>query len=129
MTENNETCVHTYTDAIGKKITGVSCLEYGSSHVIIELEGGEIEMRHYQDCCETVQVEDVDGDPSDVIGGVIHAFEKVTEDFKQNDWGIYEWTLYRLITSKGDLTIRWVGSSNGYYSVDVDVDINLTNDN
>ncbi len=31
-------------------------------------------------------------------------------------------TIYRLITTKGDLSLRWEGSSNGYYSVAVNVE-------
>lgn len=81
---------------------------------------------HDQDCCESVQVEDVCGDLADLIGSPIVEAEEVTGDTAQPDgWrpGEYcesfTWTFYKFRTAKGSVTIRWLGESNGYYSESV----------
>lgn len=89
------------------------------------VEGKTFRLYHSQDCCESVSVEDVCGDLADLIGSPILLAEEVEsekppEGFKME----YEpesqtWTFYKLATIKGSATIRWFGSSNGYYSESV----------
>lgn len=81
---------------------------------------GEVyRMWHRQDCCEYVNVEDVCGDWDDIIGSpILEAYEESNED--TNKYGdLTGWTFYRLSTIKGTVSIRWIGGSNGYYSISV----------
>ena len=102
-------------------------LEDDSAEVIFTTsEGRRFEMSHSQDCCERVSIEDVCGDVNDLLNSPILLAEKETSDEdpvdvnKEYHDDLYCWTFYKLSTFKGDVTIRWYGESNGYYSVGVD---------
>lgn len=76
------------------------------------------ELYHNQDCCESVQIEDICGDLSDLVGEVLTAEEVSNYDNgKPSDHAeSYTWTFYRIGTARGLVTLRWLGESNGYYS-------------
>ncbi|WP_345820471.1 hypothetical protein ABC766_00230 [Methylobacterium fujisawaense] len=87
-------------------------------------DGQTFKMVHMQDCCETVEIDDIVGDLDDLVGSPIVR----AEERKDNDCGAkedydesYTWTFYELATVKGCVTIKWYGSSNGYYSEGVDL--------
>lgn len=87
-------------------------------------------MEHTQDCCESVVIDDICGDINDLLFTPILMAEERTSDGeeyrKANNHPPLErysdsetWTFYELRTHKGSVTLRWCGSSNGYYSESV----------
>ena len=79
--------------------------------------GKEFYMNHDQDCCERVEIEDIDGDLQRLIGSPILLAEEVSNQGENGEWGdTCTWTFYKLSMVNDSVTIRWYGSSNGYYS-------------
>ena len=78
-------------------------------------------MLHDQDCCESVTIEDICVDVNDLVGSPILVADETTNEGKDEDNETFTWTFYTLRTLKGTVTIRWYGTSNGYYSEGVDL--------
>ena len=123
-----------FSDLVGKTLVSITGLEKGSDEVIFTVDDGTVYvMLHRQDCCESVDIEDVCGDVEDLIGSPILVAEEVRSSEDENPlapagWKIGScesatWTFYKIDTAKGGMTIRWYGSSNGYYSESVDFGI------
>lgn len=109
----------------GKTLTRV--FEDGDELIFIDNSGNAYKLYHDQNCCESVSIDDICGDLSDLVGVPILKAE-VTDSVGGFDSGkskhdgddSYTWTFYRITTFKGTVTIRWYGASNGYYSEHVD---------
>lgn len=116
------------SDLIGKTLVSAeqsSCRREGQDEITFKTTDGETYlMSHQQDCCETVNLEDICGDLADLIGSPILLAEEAHNDpdepEKSEDDESFTWTFYKLATNKGYVTIRWYGTSNGYYSEEAD---------
>ena len=109
----------------GKTITSIDGAVKGSDEIIFSCsDGSQYRLLHYQDCCESVEIEDICGDINDLIGSPILIADEVENDNVGNPRSEYDesftWTFYKLATINGYVDIRWYGTSNGYYSERVD---------
>lgn len=106
----------------GKVLVAVEKYSYsnGRDYLVFKtLDGGIYLMAHPQECCEEVNIDDICGDFVDLLNEEILVAEErisdVTEEDRRTDDSC-TWTFYHLATLSGDVTIRWFGASNGYYS-------------
>lgn len=117
-----------FSDLEGLVILSVDGLEEGSDEVFFNTKcGRQFKMYHDQDCCESVEIDDICGDVDDIIGAVVVSAEKRTNEGdedspdKPNEYSeSFTWTFYDIQTTKGSVNIKWLGESNGYYSESVD---------
>ena len=112
-----------FESLVGKTIIEIEGAEKGSDKIVLRTSDGLIyRMLHHQDCCESVSVEDVEGDISDILHEPIRLAEE-SSNSAEDSYGSSTWTFYRLATEFGFVVIRWHGESNGYYSESVDVEV------
>lgn len=117
----------TFEELKGKIILGIEGLEEGSSEAKFYCSNNiQYALYHEQDCCEIVYIEDVCGDIEDILNSEILLAEETTSEETPEGVNLpsclesYTWTFYKIGTKKGQITIRWYGGSNGYYSEKVD---------
>lgn len=80
-------------------------------------EGNEYLMYHDQDCCESVTIDDIEGDLDRLIGcPIIVAEERISSGLEDDYSESSTWTFYTIGNINEFVTIRWYGTSNGYYS-------------
>lgn len=111
-----------FADLKGFVFKSITVSAWNDEIHFVTLNGRTFGMYHQQDCCESVQIEDIVGDLSDMIGTpIVHAEESDREATADEVSESGTWTFYHLRSAKGDVTIRWLGESNGYYSESVDL--------
>lgn len=134
----------------GQTLVLVDRIENDQIHFITG-DGNHYVLTHMQYCCESVEIDDIHGDLDDLIGSPLLVADEITSrdtirtpaeegdalmaivrmqqllepppvyDSSAGDSDSETWTFYRLQTIKGSVTIRWYGTSNGYYSESVDL--------
>ena len=122
----NETMDFDSTKIVGKTPTSI---HQTTDEITFNFtDGSQCKFFHIQDCCETVEIEDVNGDWQDLIGNpLLVADERVSEDVppRSECWDVSNtWTFYTFRGVGGSVDVRWHGSSNGYYSESVDFAFN-----
>lgn len=111
----------------GKTIDAIRGANEGSDCIVfIFSDNTTATFYHEQECCEDVAVDDVCGDIDDLLYtplivaeeiGVVNGEDKPRSEYDKS----FKWTFYHFATIKGDVTIKWYGTSNGYYSEGVTV--------
>ena len=112
-------------DMVGKVFTSVTQDGY---EMVFANEKEKFTFGHWQDCCESVTIEDIVGDLSDLEGEPLLIAEEVSGETPTED-DVYResctWTFYKFATRKGYVDVRWLGESNGFYSESVDLEHEL----
>jgi hypothetical protein len=108
-------------DMVGKVFTSVTTDGYDTMTFKNDVES--FKFYHSQDCCESVSIETIVGDLSDLVGTPLLMAEEVSNDALQaeseDSYDSCTWTFYKFATIHGYVDVRWFGSSNGYYSESV----------
>jgi hypothetical protein len=107
--------------------TSAFTVPYTDSLVIEFACGSRLLLWHHQDCCESVYLED--GHLEELqgiiaLGGTIVCIEERSHSCDEHELNGAEsmtWTFYEVTTTKGSVTLRFTGTSNGYYSESVDI--------
>ena len=125
-----------FSELTGKTLVGIDCKQKTDNDYILFTtdQGEQYKLYHYQDCCESVDIDDIVGDLNDLVGSPILYAEEISKygdasaqtqyafldtDPRSSYDESYTWTFYNFATYKGYVTIRFLGESNGYYSEEV----------
>ena len=121
------------SELFGKTLTRVERGMHGGEDALImeDTTGTVYTLAHSRDCCENVNIDDITGDLSDLVGAPLVMAEEATQSGAEAGLafpGGYPsesstWTFYKFATVKGYVTVRFFGESNGYYSEGVDITV------
>jgi hypothetical protein len=110
---------------LGKTFVQVTGSVGGGEMTFVTAQGERFMFAHQQDCCESVDINDIVGDLQDLCGSPMLLAEQVQGatpvDFEEEYHESVTWTFYKFATRKGYVDVRWLGESNGYYSESVDL--------
>jgi len=122
---------YVYKDVIGKVVIGVDVskdryngVSYNDGVILAFEDNTKAVITHEQDCCESVYLEDINGDLSALVGYPLLVCEAVWQDngYDEDNYGSSTWTFFKLGGVNDVVTLRFIGSSNGYYGEEVTLD-------
>jgi hypothetical protein len=107
-------------------LNGLTMVRVDATDETMEFEtntGKVFGLLHDQNCCEHVYIESIIGDLADLVGTPILLAEEASnhDNLPKDEPESHTWTFYKLRTIKGSVDIRWLGTSNGYYSESVEL--------
>lgn len=117
-----------FSELVGKRVTSIDA-KVDQAEAEIIAGNLRVQILHRQDCCESVAINRVLGDPSKLIGEVVTLAEEDSRepDKFQHDFGSYHdshtWSSYYIEAGGHRLEIWFLGESNGYYSESTEVEI------
>lgn len=119
---------HKPEDMVGLTFSSVTG-KVGDEVLEFKADDGTFFRFYYEhDCCASCDIEDIAGDLQDLVGSPITLAEEVTNAeepaFTEYTPESYTWTFYKFATIKGYVTVRYLGTSNGYYSESVSLTSN-----
>jgi hypothetical protein len=107
-------------------LTLTELVSSGHTVALTTADGRTFSLYHDQDCCESVNVFDIKGDLASVIGSPLTSVkEEISRDWpadvpEPSYSDSHTWTTFTFTTEAGaTVAIRWLGTSNGYYSESV----------
>lgn len=113
---------------IGKTITEIK-VDQSCDCVTFSTEEKKYSMHHNQECCESVGLEKVVGNPESIVGEPIKdvIYDTESENFPKDIEQLgnqHSWTVSRIsfYTEHGFVEFVWLGVSNGYYGEGVDIE-------
>jgi len=108
---------------LGKTFVEVTGSVGSGEMLFVTSQGERFMFAHQQDCCESVDINDIVGDLQDLVGTPLLVAEEVSGATEPDEehYESYTYTFYKFATRKGYVDVRWLGESNGYYSEGVDL--------
>ena len=114
---DNEAKIEDMRGKVFTRVTG----SIGGDQLVFETATERFVFFHSQDCCESVDINDITGDLEDLVGEPLLIAEEVSGATEPDveHYESYTYTFYKFATRKGYVDVRWLGESNGYYSESV----------
>ena len=103
------------TDMIGKVFDSIG-ISQDKTEILFVCDEGLYKMYHEQSCCEYVVIESIVGNMDDLLYVKLMGAEEIINVGEPEDHQSSTYTFYKFRTTKGYVDIRWIGTSNGYYS-------------